>query len=290
MTETAKAFRREIDLKDGSGVQVFEGDTAEELNDKLGEAQVNATRKIRQQEQELQSLRRQVISQPERGEDDPEGPLLEFKPRALSTDELFALGQRLQNPATAAAALQEGLEAGLGATLADVRRVLAKADLTPRQISANQAAESFLMRHPEFVTSPKNSDEIHGHMQRKKMAPTLKNYEIAFGELKASGLLELRAPRVASTNGDKPPGDGGAGDSPPPAPASETPRFASTSVVTRGSGTPRGTGGSKLPTAEEISRMSAAEHRRWVNDPVHGKAFRDHEERIAQAQAARARR
>lgn len=41
-------FRREIDLGDGSGKQVFEADSQDELIDKLTEAQKNATKKIRE--------------------------------------------------------------------------------------------------------------------------------------------------------------------------------------------------------------------------------------------------
>src|SRR5690349_14030031 len=41
-------FRRTIDLGDGSGVQVFEAPTLEELVDKLAEAQRNASKKIRE--------------------------------------------------------------------------------------------------------------------------------------------------------------------------------------------------------------------------------------------------
>lgn len=43
-----QTFRREIDLGDGSGKQVFEADSADGLVDKLAEAQRNATIKIRE--------------------------------------------------------------------------------------------------------------------------------------------------------------------------------------------------------------------------------------------------
>lgn len=46
--DTSAAFMREIDLGDGSGKQVFKGDTAEELIDALTKAQENASRKIRE--------------------------------------------------------------------------------------------------------------------------------------------------------------------------------------------------------------------------------------------------
>src|SRR5690348_17341391 len=61
--DDATKFRREIDLGDGSGKQVFEADSAEELIDKLTTAQENATRKIREQQFEL---RRAARAKPEK--------------------------------------------------------------------------------------------------------------------------------------------------------------------------------------------------------------------------------
>ena len=53
---------------------------------------------------------------------------------------------------------------------------------------------------------------------------------------------------------------------------------------------PRASTTPKLPTAEEIDRMSAKDHARWLNDPVHGAAFRAHEDRIEQQRRQRAGR
>lgn len=291
MTEAvAKAFRREIDLGDGSGKQVFEADSAEELNDKFAEAQANATRKIAKQDEELKSLRRRVIAQPESGEQDPDGPMPAFRPRTLTADEKFALGQRLQNPATAADAILEAIEAGLGANAAQVRQALVKAETMPRQLRGKEAAEAFLLNHPEFVTNAANQSAIFGYMQHpdRNMALTVQNFEIAFGALSAAGLLQLRAPSANGTNGKEddrgaPPADSGQ------QPESGTrPRFASTSVVTRGSGTPRGATGPKMPSDEEINKMSPAEYRRRFNDPSTGAAFQAHVERLEAAKARRA--
>ena len=46
--EEELVYRREIDLGDGSGVQVFEGSSYDELIDKLANAQLHATRKIKE--------------------------------------------------------------------------------------------------------------------------------------------------------------------------------------------------------------------------------------------------
>src|SRR6185437_700877 len=74
--------KRVIDLEDGSGAQVFIGKGAtnvealEDLNDKLYEAQVNASKKIRAQEKERAEY-------------------LESKKQA-SDDENFLVGKRLK--------------------------------------------------------------------------------------------------------------------------------------------------------------------------------------------------
>ncbi|HEV1286532.1 MAG TPA: hypothetical protein VNU44_14520 [Bryobacteraceae bacterium] len=284
---TAKAFRREIDLGDGSGKQVFEADTAEELADKLADAQVNATRKIRDQDGELKRLRRAELNAPARGEDDPDGPMPGFKPKDLSSDELFSIGQRLQNPATAVAALREAIEAGLGASMDEVRKTLRIARETPREFRGRDAAEQFLLNHPEFVPNAANQKAMFEYMEHpdRRMAVTVKNFEIAFGVLSAAGLLQLRKPEAAGNgngNGNgATPADSGAGTPEPPS----TPRFASTSVATRGSGTPRGETRSKMPTAEEIDKMSAREHAKWLTVP----GFMQHEERVLAEQSRRRR-
>ena len=292
MAEAAgKAFRREIDLGDGSGVQVYEGDTADELLDKIADAQKHATAKIRAQNQEIQNLKRQVITAPESGEDDPAGPLPEFKGRTLTADEEFQLGQELLNPATAVKAQRKLLEAELGAPLDVARAALRRAEMTPRQIDAYRNGETFLLRHPEFVTGPghPNVKAMTDFMTAKNMAFTLTNYERAFAALSAAGQLELRAPvaeRVSGngTNGggadSSQPGSNGAADSASNGNGSAQPRFASTTIANRGSGTPRGTPGPKLPTAEEIDRMSAKEHARWINHPTLGAQFQAHEDAI----------
>ena len=277
-----KAFRREIDLGDGSGKQVFEADTAEELNDVLATAQTNATKKIRDQNEELKTLRRQSVMQPESGERDPSGPMPEFKTRALTQDEKFALGQRLLNPATAVDALMEAIELGLGSNLGQVRQALGRAESTPRQLVAERQGEAFLLNHPEFISNKKNSDEMVKYMEAKGMAYTLANYEKAYAVLAPTGLLEIRA-RQPETNGNGKPGEGGAADSAAAGAGAAVPRFASTSVATRGSGTPRAAGGSKMPTAEEIERMTASQHKKWLGVP----GFIEHEERLAQQQSRR---
>jgi hypothetical protein len=283
-----KAFRREIDLGDGSGKQVFEGDTAEELVDKLAEAQTNASKKIQAQDTELKQLRRRELNEPEGGEADPLGPMPTFRGRELTGDEAFSIGQRLVNPATAAAALREAIEANLGATIDEVRKTLRLAQETPRELRGKGAAEQFLLNHPEFIPNKANQTILFEYMEHpdRRMALTAHNFEKAFRACSAAGLLQLRAVAPSSTNGHEPPPEERAADSASPNGDGERPRFASTTIVDRGSGAPRTPARSKMPTAEEIERMPAAEHRKWMAVP----GFMQHEERVlSEAQNSRRR-
>src|SRR6266704_5157746 len=69
-------YRREIDLGDGSGTQVFEGETLEELVDKLADAQKHATRKIR----DLNRQAKEVAAPP--------------APKPLTPDEEYLVSQQ----------------------------------------------------------------------------------------------------------------------------------------------------------------------------------------------------
>src|ERR1043166_8903740 len=59
-----QVFRRVIDIGGGAGPEVFEADSLEELVDKIAEAKGNATRKIREQEDELRERRAKDVIEP----------------------------------------------------------------------------------------------------------------------------------------------------------------------------------------------------------------------------------
>jgi hypothetical protein len=284
-TET-KAFRKEIDLGGGAGTQVFEADTAEQLNDILAEAQRNASIKIREQSARLKELEKKDLYAPPRPRQTIQ-PTPEFKPRTLTADDRFRIAQGLQDPARATDALTEAVEAVLGAPVETVRQALRSGPQAARSMNAYIEAEQFMLAHPEFINSDANAAEIKKYLREKKLAWTQDNLEEALHELSSRGLLELtsEAPAVPNGNGSNGAaanGTGGAnGDSGrAPGAASETPRFASTgatSIAARGSGTPRGeTRAPKMPTADEINRMSAREHAQWLRNP----AFMRHEEAL----------
>jgi len=266
--ETSEKFRREIDLGDGRGVTVYEADTAEGLADKILEAQRNASVHIRRVEQENRELRAARAV--------PETPAPEFKRRELTADEQFEIGRNLQDPTKASGAVRQLMETEFGAPVETVRSTLRTAAMIPGEIKGRDAAEVFLMNHPEIKTNGPNAKYFAKYMAGKRLAWTVQNLETAYADPELRGLLELgAAASPTTTNGN---GNSAAAAGTPPAPesAAASPRFASTSIAARSSGTPRGGTGPKMPSAEEITRMSAADHRRWLRDP----AFVRHEEAL----------
>jgi hypothetical protein len=268
---TAKAFRRVIDLKDGSGVQVFEADTAEELLDLLAEAQVNATKKIAEQDTELKATRRAAVTP------DPEEVVTGLKPRELTADQKFEIGQRLANPATAVEATRELIEAELGAPLPEVRKRLDETGAGTREQRTQREAYLFANSTPDWYPTEENKKKLIAHMVEKKMAMTQKNFGIAFEDLSAAGLLQMRDSEEGHEETDatrEPARRQAAADSAPvDSRVRVTPRSASsTSIASRGSGAPRGGSTVKMPTADEVDAMPLAEYDKRMKDP----AFKKH--------------
>ncbi len=189
-------YRREIDLGDGSGKQVFEAESLQGLVDKLATAQEHATKKIR----ELSAV---AVKKQEQIEELP----------GLTADEKWALGQQLL--ADPEATIAEVVKKHLGMTLKEARTKLDRVD---QRVSARDteeaevsAAQQFCAAHPEFVQNSRNAAKIETYI--RKFLPggvgTLVNIEKAYEDLSESGLLEIKdadaqesdnqATRIAST-------------------------------------------------------------------------------------------
>ena len=193
--ETSEKFRREIDLGDGRGVTVYEADTAEGLADKILEAQRNASVHIRRVEQENRELRAARAV--------PETPAPEFKRRELTADEQFEIGRNLQDPTKASGAVRQLMEAEFGAPVETVRSTLRTAAMIPGEIKGRDAAEVFLMNHPEIKTNGPNAKYFAKYMAGKRLAWTVQNLETAYADPELRGLLELgAAASPTTTNGN----------------------------------------------------------------------------------------
>lgn len=172
-------FRREIDLGDGSGVQVFEGETAEVLIDKLTEAQRNATIKIRQQTH--------LLKRPVKPAVKPEPTRPAVAP--LSPDEEFQIGQQF---GTAPSRYFERLfEATVGMKPSELHTDLAETRARNKDIAETMVGQEFVVDHFEdYVPTPRNYRTIKSFLTDEGLEFTKENLDYAFQELSTSGLLE----------------------------------------------------------------------------------------------------
>lgn len=157
-------YRKEIDLGDGSGVQVFTATSVDELLDKLATAQAHATKKIRELNNRIKAIE---SAKPEEKE--------------LTPDEEFVLSQQLQsNPSKVLRkAVNDEIE----------RRERVQKDNDERNAAT---AQEFITRNPEYLPTPANGTKLFRFLQTYKLDPTVENLERAYTELNESGLLEVR--------------------------------------------------------------------------------------------------
>jgi hypothetical protein len=174
-------YRRVIDLGDGSGTQVFEAPTPEELIEKLATAQENATRKIR----ELTAAAHK-----------PEPPA----PVELNPDEEFVLSQEfLQSPTKAFAKL---FQKNTGMTIEEFRAEQAKVTQLTRNSRDFNAGREFALAHrDDFYGSDRNIDRMTKWLKVEGLPATVENLAKAYTDLNESGLLESRP---ADQNDDEP--------------------------------------------------------------------------------------
>lgn len=157
--------RDEIDLGDGSGVQVFEGigSTIEEARTdqvaKLLEAQKNATRKIR----ELAAK--------------PAQPAPE---KVLTPDEEMALSQQLlANPSKVLKDIQEKAKRE---AVEEVQRQQEAAQRAAAE--AHEAAVTFVQNNPDFYPCPENQERIERYIKIYQLPQTLDGINQAYAAVK----------------------------------------------------------------------------------------------------------
>ena len=170
---------RKIDIGDGSGVQVFSGETEAEVLDKLTEAQKNATIKIR----ELSQAKKRELK-PDKRE-----PLPEFKPRVLSDIDIVTIQNEMAtNPAQA---FDKLFEAKVGATPDQIARQSALMNQIILQRQEEQDAAEFISEHDDYLPCPENLRAMELFMQREGITMTRNNLEYAFLHLKEEGKLKM---------------------------------------------------------------------------------------------------
>src|SRR5581483_2351709 len=179
--------RREVDLQDGSGVQVYEATgesreaALEALADKIADAQVHATKKIRQQEAELKDFRARSAEPP--------------KPKEISEDEEYTYSQELQKKPLAT--LRKMWKELTGYEVEDFVTAKQAADAVVVAQRSNEAVNTFIATHPDYEdqgeAGNKNGALIRMKLAELRLSVTSENLSKAYSQLKQSGLLHLKS-------------------------------------------------------------------------------------------------
>lgn len=270
----AKEFSKTIEV---NGVtQVFEGDTQEELIEKLAEAQRNATVKISTQAGELRDLRKDKTISGRAGSNGGNGHKPRFTPKEPTAEEARALSIKLANPATAAEGFREALELGLGGTIEEIREALNAGAVVAHREHQFREGKKFRDTHPDFNLYAeedrlKIEADIYAWMQARNLPFTAENIGKGYEDLGANELLPPRPdgthqPTTEERQDELPAGGGTEANS------STRPRSSFSTGVRRGTGTPTPPTPPKRNPAEvwaEIDAMDDATFdRKLKTDPA----------------------
>src|SRR6185437_529244 len=189
--------RRELDLGEGAGVEVFEaeGSSKEEaleaLADKIADAKLNASKKIRQQEAELKDYRSRTAEAP--------------KPKTITDDEEYVYWQELQKKP--AATLKKMWKELTGYEVEDFVTAKQAADSIVTVQQQQKAVTTFLATHEDYEDQGQNGEKNKTLMLMKldqmKLPITSENLSKAYSSLKQSGLLLLKGEEAHADATDK---------------------------------------------------------------------------------------
>lgn len=249
-----RKFSRSIQPTDDEGKpigspHVYYGATEQELLDNMAKGIANQTKKIRELSRKT-TLEPQTFQTPDGAE--PYEAVSEPQIRDLTPAEKLELSRKFSDPEKLQEAFDETFKARTGLSPAEQARNANIAAKNSQAQRGHAEANAFAQAHPEFIQCRENADAMMQYIGSRKMALTVKNFEIAFSALKESGLLILREPEPA------PP-------SPPTEVRTDPPKVeASQSVIpsamTRSSASGSGTPPRKKgPTARELAMMTATE-------------------------------
>jgi hypothetical protein len=165
---------KEIDLGDGSGIQIFRGvgPTQEAaftaLVDELAKAQANATKKI------------QELSRP------APAPVVE----TASPENEFLLAQRIMD--TPRAAIRDVLKEEFGLAPAEIKAKLAAADKIVRDQRDTELANRFMAANPDYYAAPQNGRRLERQLALEGLPNTFENLQKVYNDLKADGLITAK--------------------------------------------------------------------------------------------------
>jgi len=182
----------------------FEYQPADENGRPLGGKQVivytdvdDLQKKFAAKEEQLVRRLRELTRKQKLGITDDELPadaeiavFAEPKPRTLSAEERFQLSQDINDPEKAIDAINTILEASVGFTAEQMRQQFNEANLAKMQHQAFVNYKVFEQQETNFYPSADNAKLLTDWMFSKKLAPTVKNYHLAFSTLQGAGLLQ----------------------------------------------------------------------------------------------------
>lgn len=191
--------RREFDLGDGAGVEVFEAEGATEkdaldaLADKIAEGKRNASKKIREQEAELRELRAKNAEVQ--------------KPKEISADDEYIFSQEFQKAPLATQ--RKMLKLALGYEVEDIaeavrisKEISAERQNTKSKEKTSTAVTTFIATHDDYedegVEGTRNGAIMNQFLLEKRLPVTSENFHKAYLHLKQGGLLTLKGEKANS--------------------------------------------------------------------------------------------
>jgi hypothetical protein len=158
-TPSRTIYRKEIDNADGSGVDVYEADSLEELVDKIAEGKRNANKKIRELNQRVK--------------------VEDTRTEQQKADDDYVVAQRLQKEPKKT-----------------VKEIVAEV-ISEREAAAQRSTDAqarFVATHPDFIPGESNGKRMVSWLKTQGHSEiTYDGLEKAYQDLKSSGLLELKS-------------------------------------------------------------------------------------------------
>lgn len=167
---------RKIDLHDGAGIQTFRGlgtsreEALTELTNKLVEAQENATRKIRQQQEQISKVTKPATQR--------------------SADEEFLLAQQLLSEPTKA--IQQAFQDMVGVPISEFKSTLDAAKAFSTEQKAETARTQFIEANPDYFPDRANGTRIEKLLNTYGLPYTADNLTKVYKELQQDGLMKVK--------------------------------------------------------------------------------------------------
>ena len=205
---TSRGWRATLDSATGAPVEVFYGNTKDELLINLSAGKINATQKIRELNKKTK-LGVGPVDQPASAV----APIVdsaEKSGRALTADEIFEIKTLLQdNPD---AAIEKWFQAKTGLSVSELVKVAKTGKAASDELSAEAVSKEFVATHPEYVPYEKNFEALIAWLCKYKLNQplngrdpnsrievlfnaghwTAETLDEAYQDLVADGLLDLQ--------------------------------------------------------------------------------------------------